>query len=110
MNVNDPGEGFEVGEWEVDAGGELEDGDASGKGKGKAKAGTSSGGGAKDCPKGAGLKDGSVLAFRWVGDGVWDGGDADAEEDKMWGVKLASFEDAYGVENGMDVGGGRMEG
>jgi len=108
VDVHDPQQGFQVAEWEMPAYESEEDG---GKGKGKAKAGKSGGSksGIKDCPKGAGLKDGAVLAFRWAGDGIWDGVDDEDLEDgsNMWGVKLASFEDAYGVENQSDVGGGR---
>ncbi|KAF2852507.1 hypothetical protein T440DRAFT_29336 [Plenodomus tracheiphilus IPT5] len=117
INVNDASEGFQLGEWEYPVGEEEDDG---GKGKGKAKATNKTNGGIKDlkaCPKGAGLKDGAVLPFRWIGDGFWHGDDEDMdlEDDKrkggkepdMWGVQLASFEDAYGVENETDVGGGR---
>jgi hypothetical protein len=110
VNINDAHEGFQLGEWEYT--GEEEEG---GKGKGKAKAGgTSNGAGLKDCPKGAGLKDGAVLAFRWAGDGSWDGEEDDdiaeggaREEGDMWGVQIATFEDAYGVSNETDVGGGK---
>jgi len=116
VNINDANEGFQLGEWEYSIGEEEDEG---GKGKGKAKASGSANGGAKagtanvkQCPKGAGLKDGAVLAFRWPGDGNWDGEDElDIDEGRpgkagdMWGVKLASFEDAYGVENETDVGG-----
>ncbi|KAL6704468.1 hypothetical protein ACN47E_008212 [Coniothyrium glycines] len=128
-NINDPSEGFRIGEWERAAAGggdNDEDGKSgSAKGKGRAKVGakkTEDGTAVlRACAKGAGLRDGAVLAFRWVGDGVWDGredkGVADMDIDgagagrlhaaaDMWGVKLASFEDAYGVENGTDVGGG----
>jgi hypothetical protein len=115
VDVHDAQQGFQLGEWELRADESEED---SGKGKGKAKAGKNpndttvlkSG---KECPKGAGLKDGAVLAFRWAGDGTWDGNDdADTDQDltessNMWGVKLASFDDAYGVNNETDVGGGR---
>lgn len=114
ININDAHEGFKLGEWEYSG---LEE-EEEPKGKGKGKAGSGPGGKAaaaniKQCPKGAGLKDGAVLAFRWVGDGNWEGDDEDEEEARagragdMWGVKLASFEDAYGVENEADVGGGR---
>jgi hypothetical protein len=113
IDVNDAHQGFQVGEWEYSAYESEEEG-GKGKGKGKAKAGKKSNGAAgsnvNDCPKGAGLKDGAVLAFRWAGDGIWDGGeDADMDQDgsAMWGVQLASFEDAYGVTNESDVGGGR---
>jgi hypothetical protein len=117
VDVNDAQQGFQLGEWELSVDESEED---SGKGKGKAKAGKMPNGtgtagvsNTKDCPKGAGLKDGAVLAFRWAGDGTWNGGDdADMDEDleegsNMWGVKLASFDDAYGVSNETDVGGGR---
>ena len=124
VNVNDAHEGFRLGEWEhtPSAMDDDEEDEGKGKGKGKAKAGRKSNGAAttsaanvKDCPKGAGLKDGAVLAFRWPGDGIWDG---DVDDDdyeiirpsagaNMWGVKLASFEDAYGVDNETDVGGAR---
>ena len=73
--------------------------------------------GVKGCPKGAGLRDGAVLAFRWRGDGIWDGdedvdidmedGIAGGKKMDMWGVRIASFEDSYGVENEGDVGGVR---
>ncbi|KAH5065722.1 hypothetical protein HBH96_042180 [Parastagonospora nodorum] len=107
IDTHDAQQGFQLGEWETAA---EESGDDGGKGKGKAKAGKSSG--IQDCPKGAGLKDGAVLAFRWAGDGIWDGGEDEVERDigegaDMWGVKLASFEDAYGVSNEGDVGGSR---
>lgn len=117
INVNDASEGFQLAEWEYATGEEEDDG---GKGKGKAKAVKKTNGNIMDlkaCPKGAGLKDGAVLPFRWLGDGFWNGEDEDMdfEDDKrrdgkepdMWGVQLASFEDAYGVENEVDVGGGR---
>jgi hypothetical protein len=114
LDILDAQQGFQIGEWELPVY-ESEDDGGKGKGKGKAKAGNNSGGATagvanvKDCPKGAGLKDGAVLAFRWAGDGTWDG-DEDMEQElpdgsNMWGVKLASFEDAYGVNNETDVGG-----
>ncbi|KAF2822654.1 hypothetical protein CC86DRAFT_81097 [Ophiobolus disseminans] len=110
VDLLNPQQGFQLADWEIPA---VESEEDTGKGKGKAKAGKGASGGAKsgiaDCPKGAGLKNGAVLAFRWVGDGAWDGDDDEAFEDgaNMWGVQLASFEDAYGVENQSDVGGGR---
>ncbi|KAF1916478.1 hypothetical protein BDU57DRAFT_233851 [Ampelomyces quisqualis] len=109
VDHNDAQHGFQLGEWEYAV---NEEEDAGGKGKGKAKASKPAAGvaNAKNCPKGAGLKDGAVLAFRWAGDGTWDGeDDADMEQggSNMWGIKLASFEDAYGVNNETDVGGGR---
>lgn len=107
VDINDASQGFQLGEWELPA---VEEEDDGGKGKGKAKAGkpaksaTQAG---ADCPKGANLKDGAVLAFRWAGDGIWDGGDDADMEDNSWGVTLASFRDAYDVDNETDVGGGR---
>lgn len=108
--------GFTLGEWETpDSDDEvaIED-EASSKGKGKGKAAKAAGlkgkkegaaDGARDCPKGAGLKDGAVLAFRWDGDGGPLGeGAGEHDEERMWGVTLASFEDAYGVQNEADVG------
>ncbi|KAL1798226.1 hypothetical protein ACET3X_002263 [Alternaria dauci] len=116
-NINDASEGFALGEWERAYMASDEE-QVEGKGKGKAtkpNAGASSSAGAKgditktkQCPKGAGLRDGAVLAFRWAGDGTWDGEDEfDLDRDvrkggNMWGVTLASFEDAYGVENETD--------
>lgn len=115
----DPSAGFVLGEWETGfrtsgsasddevAVDEEEMGGAQAKGKGKGKAKAEMAGGA-DCPKGAGLKDGGVLAFRWEGDGVVE---AEGEGDKSWGVQIARFEDAYGVVNEGDVGArGEFEG
>ncbi|KZM24901.1 hypothetical protein ST47_g3914 [Ascochyta rabiei] len=100
----DPSHGFELGEWEEqgdeDEDEDSADGEGEGKGKGKGRAGEKRGE-VKECPKGAGLKDGAVLAFRWDGDGV-------AVDGKGWGVQMASFEDAYGVVNEAD-GGARAE-
>lgn len=114
-NINVPTEGFQLGEWEYASATDDEDEAPKAKGKGKAKAGPKSNGTAKasaanvkDCPKGAGLKDGGVLAFRWRGDGVWSGDEEEeVQEGDMWGVVLASYEDVYGVMNEMDVGGGQ---
>jgi len=106
VNPNEPSKGFQLGEWETLP---LEDEEGEDvKGKGKAKTGRpkkSDVAGVKDCPKGAGLRDGAMLAFRWKDDGTkWEDEDGDATD--MWGVKLASFEDSYGVDNETDVGGG----
>ena len=63
-----------------------EDDDVRGKGKGKAKGRprkdddgeVASGANIKNCPKGAGLKDNAVLAFRWRGDETgWEDKDDD---------------------------------
>ncbi|KAJ4364064.1 hypothetical protein N0V83_009519 [Neocucurbitaria cava] len=130
VNMHDPRQGFTLGEWEYPSVVPDEAEDGGGAGKGKAKAGRKSNSGAtasaanvKDCPKGAGLKDGVVLAFRWVGDGLWEGmrrriwmlmgmgmvREEEGERGDMWGVKLASYEDAYGVDVEADVGGGGRE-
>jgi hypothetical protein len=114
VDIHDASKGFQLGEWEYPA---YEEEEESGKGKGKAKSGRQSNGvtNAKDCPKGAGLKDGAVLAFKWPGDGTPgqqdDEGIEDMEPDPrnkeadMWGVELARYDDNYGEENVMDVGG-----
>lgn len=91
----DSGAGFTLGEWEdAEQDSDVAIEEEGGRGKGKATKKTGSG---KDCPKGAGLKDGAVLAFRWEGIEGADGNE--------WGVQIASFEDAYGVTNEGDVGG-----
>ncbi|KAF1955109.1 hypothetical protein CC80DRAFT_416161 [Byssothecium circinans] len=111
IDRTDPSLGFTLAEWEIV--GEDEDAEDTGKGKGKAKAkGRKSEvvGAVKDCPKGAGIRDRDVLAFRWRGDGTgWeDEEDEEMEgagrEGDMWSVKLASFEDGYGEENEADLG------
>ena len=96
VDIHDSSQGWVLGEWEAgDEGGEEDEESAKGKGKGKGKA-KAKAMDARDCPKGAGLKDGSVLAFRFEGD---------ADDEGSWEVQLASFEDAYGVENEGDIGG-----
>lgn len=113
VNPNEASKGFELGEWEYSP---LEEDDMDDvKGKGKAKAGRpkkaeTGGASVKDCPKGAGLRDGAVLAFRWKDNEAQDSIDIESEDGRkanMWGVVLASYEDSYGVENETDVGGGR---
>lgn len=133
VNINDPRSGFVIGEWEPSGNLEVEAEDANltGKGKGKGRPkknidadSIASSSNIRNCPKGANLKDGAVLAFRWQGPGMedaWDedetlGLDSDDDEKKistgivgvksMWAVKIASFEDSYGVENEGDLGGG----
>ncbi|KAF3051282.1 hypothetical protein E8E11_010909 [Didymella keratinophila] len=86
----DPKSGFVLGEWEEDNDEDVAiDEGKNSKGKGKKGSG-------RDCAKGAGLKDGAVLAFRWEG--------LEGAEEQGWGVEIASFEDAYGVLNEGDVG------
>ncbi|KAH6639253.1 hypothetical protein C7974DRAFT_461489 [Boeremia exigua] len=100
----DASRGFVLGEWEVDDSldattleSDSEVQPKNGKGKGKAKVNSKP----SDCPKGAGLRDNAVLAYRW------EGGAAD----EGWEVEVASFEDAYGAVNEGDVGGrGEFEG
>ncbi|KAF2273108.1 uncharacterized protein EI97DRAFT_189958 [Westerdykella ornata] len=110
VDVNKPKEGFKLGEWEVnDEDDDRED--ANGKSKKAAKSISQS-------LKGAGLKDNAVLAFRWKGDGTgWEKDEEDviasSREKKayrrMWGVKIATYEDSYGVQNTGDVGGGHTQ-
>lgn len=123
INANDPSGGFKLGEWEYLMSEEEED-NGKGKGKSKAKAGKKANSSLDDlkaCLKGAGLKDGAVLSFRWIGDGIWEGDDQDMDfedaiqktsnEPDMWSVQLASFEDTYGVENELNLSGrGEIEG
>jgi hypothetical protein len=109
VDKHDPQAGFVLGDWELkDA---KKDG-ANGKKKEESTLAAPSNIG--QCPKGAGLKDGAVLVARWKRDGTgWSGPPEGDEEDElvqeepsMWGVKIASYEDSYGVENEGDVGGG----
>ncbi|CAI6334698.1 unnamed protein product [Periconia digitata] len=108
----DPDGGFVLGEWEIAP--SDEDESEAGKSKGKAKPKKNDAGFGsvvKDCPKGAGLKDRDVLVFRWPGDGTGWEDEEDDPKNRMWGVKLASFEDSYGVQNEADLGaGGEFEG
>lgn len=105
LDVNKPKEGFRLGEWETND--EEEDAEgANGKGKAASKSISQS-------LKGAGLKDNAVLAFRWKGDGTgWENDEEDTASSRekaayrrMWGVKIATYEDSYGVQNSGDVGG-----
>ncbi|KAJ4299722.1 hypothetical protein N0V90_004968 [Kalmusia sp. IMI 367209] len=114
VNPNEANKGFELGEWEYSPLEEEDTEDVKGKGKAKAvrpkKAEAGGAAGVKDCPKGAGLRDGAVLAFRWKHSGSEETEDIEMEDGRktdMWGVKLASYEDSYGVENETDVGGRR---
>lgn len=104
-----------TGEWERGAGIgiDIKEEEDVGKGKGKArskssrseKGGSGGVGGAKDCPKGAGLRDGSVLAFKW-GERSEDGDENELElEGEKWDVVIPAYEDQYGVENLGDLGG-----
>lgn len=107
VSASETARGFRLAPWEErDEDGEEED--AKGKGKGKAAKKGDGLAEARNCPKGQGLRDGAVLAFRWRGDGTgWEEREDEGEaEGDMWGVQLPSFEDAYGVENEGDLGGG----
>ncbi len=55
------------------------------------------------CPKAAGLKEGSVLAFKFRNDNDEDEGLGLDEED--WDVIVPTYEDSTGVTNQGDVGG-----
>ncbi|KAK3725858.1 hypothetical protein LTR37_000006 [Vermiconidia calcicola] len=88
------------------------DGDASASGKGKGKAtatnkGTSAGAKLKDCPQGAGLRDGGVVAFKFKADErekVEQNGDfvVAVEDEEVareeWDVVVPSVEETYGDE------------
>ncbi|OCL12804.1 hypothetical protein AOQ84DRAFT_352331 [Glonium stellatum] len=112
VDLNNPERGFSLGEWEKARGGlDADESEGAGKGKGKRKSIAGEGMGTKDCLKGAGLRDGVVLAFRW---GEEDEDEDEGEEDmemglgekkENWDVVLPAYEDAYGVENTGDLGG-----
>jgi hypothetical protein len=126
ITLNDPHAGFTLGEWEyTNTASDMEIDEVKPVKNGKgAKRGKNDGGNinVKDCPKGAGLKDNAVLAFRFKGDGTeWEdeddgdeGVDLSADDVRgrgkrsrkgdMWGVRIASFEDSYGEVNTGDVG------
>jgi len=118
VNPAEPNRGFQLGVWEISEDDDDNADGAKGKGKGKANGGSRKvevgPGSVKNCPKGAGLRDGAVLAVRWRGDGAgWEDEESEDEleglrvkKGDMWGVRLASFEDGYGVENEGDLGGG----
>lgn len=110
VSTSETARGFRLAPWEESEDADEDEDEVKGKGKGKAKAKAKGDGlaDARNCPKGQGLRDGAVLVFRWRGDGSgWEekGEEGEAEGD-MWGVQLPSFEDAYGVENEGDLGGG----
>ena len=98
-----------------------DDSGLSGKGKGKGKAGVSATGGKarkenrfEDCPQGAGLKDGSVVAFKFKSteDAGWQAVDGEGEDEDIaipteeWDVVVPSMEETYGDQDAMeqDVG------
>jgi len=100
LDPKDPHSGFGICEWEDSAREEDGDGDeeeieveveveGTGRGRGKGKGGRN--GEVGECPKGAGLKDGGVLAWRWRGERGWE-------------VDVAVYEDVYGMENQGDLG------
>lgn len=111
VDLNNPEEGFLLGEWEKARGGlDAGESEGAGKGKGKRKSIAGEGTGAKDCLKGAGLRDGAVLAFKWGGKDEEGEEDEDVEmrlgeKEENWDVIIPAYEDAYGVENTGDVGG-----
>lgn len=88
---------------------ELEDVSESGKGKGKAAAGKAKSGFAalKDCPQGVGLKNGDVVAFKFIdAENELDGEDSE-EFVEDWDVVVPTIEDTYREDDegvGMDEG------
>lgn len=80
----------------------FNDDEAAGKGKGKARPKTGS---YKDCLLGAGLRDGSIVAFKFRGaegakadDDVDEGLGLDDDMNDAFDVQLPTFEDVYGLE------------
>lgn len=96
----------------------FEDEGVSAKGKGKAGALKSAGkGGVSECPQGVGLRDGAVVAFRFMtveekekrsaaGDEADEDVDeiakkgVDEEEKEVWDVEMPTIESTYGEEDG----------
>lgn len=126
-DINDPNAGWES------IGDDLEEGlifdeDVSGKGKGKAGAsgGTSrsagknsaSSKGVNDCPQGAGLRDGAVVAFRFrlpeekarrqrLIEGSLDVDEIAKDgmgDDTAWDVIMPTMEETYGDEDAAEMG------
>ncbi|KAK8198626.1 hypothetical protein M8818_006493 [Zalaria obscura] len=78
------------------------------KSKGKAAKNAPKGkDGPKDCPAGAGLRDGGAVAFKFKGqaeeaqpaDGQDEGLGLADEEQKEWDVVIPKYEDVYGMED-----------
>ena len=87
---------------------ELDEVSDSGKGKGKATASKAKTGLAsiKDCPKGVGLRNGDIVAFKFV-DSHDVPGDEDLDIVEEWDVKVKTIEELYKEEdegNDMDEG------
>lgn len=96
----------------------FEDEGVSAKGKGKAGAAAKSAGlgAVSECPQGVGLRDGAVVAFRFVTEAEKEkraAGDAadedvdeiakkglDLEEAEVWDVEIPTIESTYGEEDG----------
>lgn len=95
---------------------EEEGGDVKPKGKGKGRASLNgkASGGLTDCPRGAGLRDGAAVAFRFRGaaktkgtaekeaglgvdEGFVDADDNDEDGVDGWDVVLPQYEDVYGI-------------
>ncbi|CAK1356996.1 hypothetical protein CB0940_11837 [Cercospora beticola] len=74
--------------------GELEEASDTGKGKGKAPVGSAKADSLKDCPQGVGMKNGDVVAFKFVGNGgIADESTEDIIEE--WDVIVPTIEDTY---------------
>jgi len=94
----------------------FEDEAVSAKGKGKAGAAKSAGkGGVSECPQGVGLRDGAVVAFRFMTEAerqersAGDEADEDVDEiakagidepAEVWDVEMPTIESTYGEEDG----------
>lgn len=95
-----------------------DDGDSTGKGKGKAGVVTGRAPAKnqlKECPQGAGLREGSIVAFKFKNDEEMNGPSNDgvddeiavAEEDmsrQMWDVVVPTMENTYGDTMEEDIG------
>nr|POE92365.1 hypothetical protein CFP56_70436 [Quercus suber] len=85
------------------------DDDMKGKGKAKAPAKSSNKSAVRDCPQGAGLRDGSMVAFKFKSEAQAEGnGILDDEpflsEPETWDVVIPSMEETYGDQDeGVDA-------
>ncbi|KAF2198244.1 hypothetical protein GQ43DRAFT_169868 [Delitschia confertaspora ATCC 74209] len=105
---NEPSKGFVLGEWEQrpilgDEENSAIEGIGKSKGKPKKKVTDDGDGvGANQCPKGAGLTDGAILAFRWGMQNDEDDIEMAEAENEGWDVTLPSYDETYQQEQPVD--------